>query len=176
MYTHHPFCISFHLCCLKGKSWELNHLKNQQASQSVSQLVDSLLWEQLSRNNFNDFSCFIFLACFRSNFEKDWESNGESNLWCKTDGEKEDRGPDRDVGIEGNSGSDGKGKWSEVVWACAEEGWWACSEKSVGVWSEGQEEARTTKEEVEDASGEGEQERWFGEKGRHESSEMESGS
>ena len=42
--------------------------------------------------------------------------------------------------------------------------------------SQGQEEARTTKKDVEDASGEGEQERWFGEKGRHESSEMESGS
>ena len=26
------------------------------------------------------------------------------------------------VGIEGNSGSDGKGKWSEMVWACVEEG------------------------------------------------------
>ena len=39
----------------------------------------------------------------------DRESNGESNVWCKTDGEKEDRGPNRDVGIEGNSGSDGKG-------------------------------------------------------------------
>ena len=35
---------------------------------------------------------------------------------------------------------------------------------------------RTTKEDVEDASGEGEQERWFVKKGRHESSEMESGS
>ena len=33
-----------------------------------------------------------------------------------------------------------------------------------------------TNEDVEDASGEGEQERWFREKGRHESSEMESGS
>ena len=43
------------------------------------------------------------------------ESNGERNVWCKTDGEKEDRGPDGDVGIEGNSGSDGKGKWSEMV-------------------------------------------------------------
>ena len=52
----------------------------------------------------------------------------------------------------------------------------ACSEKSVDVRSEGQEEARTTKEDMEDASGEGEQERWFGEKGCHESSEMESGS
>ena len=31
-------------------------------------------------------------------------------------------------------------------------------------------------EDVEDASGEGEQEHWFGEKGRHESTEMESGS
>ena len=34
----------------------------------------------------------------------------------------------------------------------------------------------TTKEDVEDASGEGEQECWFGEGGCHESSEMESGS
>ena len=33
---------------------------------------------------------------------------------------------------------------------------------------------RTTKEDVEDASEEGEQERWFGEGGCHESSEMES--
>ena len=46
--------------------------------------------------------------------------------------------------------------------------------KSIRVRSEGQEEARTTKEDVEDASGEGEH--WFGEKGCHESSEMESGS
>ena len=27
-----------------------------------------------------------------------------------------------DVGIEGNSGSDGKGEWSEMVRACVEEG------------------------------------------------------
>ena len=47
--------------------------------------------------------------------------------------------------------------------------------KSIGVWSEGQEEARTTKENMEDASGEGEQECWFGEGGCHESSEMKSG-
>ena len=33
-----------------------------------------------------------------------------------------------------------------------------------------------TKEEVEDASGEGEQKRWFVEKGRHESSKTENGS
>mgnify|MGYP001801922447 CR=1 FL=1 len=33
-----------------------------------------------------------------------------------------------------------------------------------------------TKEDVEDASGEGEQEFWFGEKGCHESSKMESDS
>ena len=85
------------------------------------------------------------------------------------DGEKENRGPDGDVRIEGNSGSDGKGEWSEMVRACVEEGRWARSEKSVGVWSEMQEEARTTKEDVEDASGEGEQERGLGEKGRHES-------
>ena len=50
------------------------------------------------------------------------ESNGESNVWCETDGEKEYRGPDGDVGIEGNSGSDGKGKCSEMVRACVEEG------------------------------------------------------
>ena len=50
------------------------------------------------------------------------ERNGESNVWCKTDGEKEDRGPDGDVGIEGNSGSDGKGKWNEMVQAYVEEG------------------------------------------------------
>ena len=35
--------------------------------------------------------------------------------------EKKDRGPDEDVGIERNSGSDGKGKWSEMVRACVEE-------------------------------------------------------
>ena len=64
------------------------------------------------------------------------------------------RGPNGDVGIEGNSGSDGKGEWSEMVWACVEEGWWARFEKSVGVWSEGQEEARMTKEDMEHTSGE----------------------
>ena len=63
----------------------------------------------------------------------------------------------------------GAGEWSEILRPCAEEGWWACFEKSVGVWSEGQEEARTTKENVEDASGEVEQECWFGEGGCHES-------
>ena len=34
-------------------------------------------------------------------------------MWCKTDGEKEDRGPDGDVGIEGNSDS---GKSFGVRW------------------------------------------------------------
>ena len=78
---------------------------------------------------------------------------------------------------EGNSGSDGKSEWSEMVQACVEEGWWACSEKSIGVWSEGQEEMRMTKEEVEnDANGEGEQKCWLGEGGCHESNAMESGS
>ena len=51
------------------------------------------------------------------NFKKDRESNGESNVWCKADGEKENRGPDGNVRIEGNSGSDGKGEWSEMVQA-----------------------------------------------------------
>ena len=45
-----------------------------------------------------------------------------------------------------------------MVWACVEEGGWACFERSVGVCSEGQGEVRTTKEDVEYASGEGEQE------------------
>ena len=40
----------------------------------------------------------------------------------KIDGAKEDRGPNGDVGIEGNGGSDGKGKWSEMIRACVEEG------------------------------------------------------
>ena len=31
-------------------------------------------------------------------------------------------GPIGDVGIEGNSSSDGKGEWSEMIWACVEEG------------------------------------------------------
>ena len=34
---------------------------------------------------------------------------GESNVWCKTDVEKEDKGTNGDVGIEGDGGSDGKG-------------------------------------------------------------------
>ena len=40
-------------------------------------------------------------------------------MWCKTNGEKEDRGPNV---IEENSGSDFKDEWSEKVWACVEEG------------------------------------------------------
>ena len=69
------------------------------------------------------------------------------------DGEKENRGPNVDVGIEGNSGSDGKSEWSEIVQACVKEGWWACFEKSIGVWSKGKEEARMTEEDMENASG-----------------------
>ena len=46
--------------------------------------------------------------------------------------------------------------------------------KALEFEGEGQEEARTTKEDVEDASGKGEQECWFGEGGCLESSEMES--
>ena len=94
-----------------------------------------------------------------------WEGPREQwweQVWCKSDGEKEGRGANGDPGIEGNSGSDGKGKRSEMVQACVEEGWWACFEKSVTVWSEWQEEARMAKEDVEDTSGEGEQDCWFG--------------
>ena len=35
-------------------------------------------------------------------------------MLCKIDGEKKDRGPNGDVGIEGEGGSDGKGKQSEI--------------------------------------------------------------
>ena len=69
---------------------------------------------------------------------------------------------DEGLHLEDDSVSDGKGEWSEMVRACVEEGLLACFEKSLGIWSKGQEEARTTKEEVEDASGEGEQKCWFG--------------
>ena len=37
-------------------------------------------------------------------------------------GAKLDRGSKKDVGIEGNSGLDGKSEWSEMVQACVEEG------------------------------------------------------
>ena len=93
----------------------------------------------------------VFEGKWDGNFKKDRESNGESNVWFKADGEKENREPDGDVRMEGNSGSDGKGEWSGMVRACVEEGWWARSEKSIGVWSEGQEEARNTNEDVEDS-------------------------
>ena len=43
-------------------------------------------------------------------------------MWYKTDGEKEDRRANGDVGIEGNSGLDGKSEWSEMVRACVKEG------------------------------------------------------
>ena len=36
-------------------------------------------------------------------------------MWCKTDGEKENKGPDGDVRIEGHSGLHSKGYWSEMV-------------------------------------------------------------
>ena len=36
--------------------------------------------------------------------------------------EKKRLGPNGDVGIEGNSGSDGKSEWSEMVQACVKEG------------------------------------------------------
>ena len=47
---------------------------------------------------------------------------GEINVWYKTDGEKEDRGCNKDVGLEETMllASDGKGKWSEMVRACVD--------------------------------------------------------
>ena len=34
-----------------------------------------------------------WLLMMNGNFEKQKVSNGESKVWCKTDGKKEDRGP-----------------------------------------------------------------------------------
>ena len=143
----------------------INHFGNTFGSPGLPERSQNLA-------NKKNFSWLIFYRLWLVILRRT-ESNGESNVWCKTDGEKEDRRPNVDVGIEGDGGSDGEGEWSEMVRACAEKGWWACFEKSISVWSEGQEESRTTKE---DASGEGEQECWFGEGGCLESSEMESGS
>ena len=39
-------------------------------------------------------------------------------MCCKTYGEKEDRGPNGVVGIEGNRGSDGKDEWSHGTGMC----------------------------------------------------------
>ena len=110
-----------------------------------------------------------------SNFEKDWESNGESNVWCKTEGEKEDRGPDGDVGIEGNSGSDAKANGLRWYGHVLRRDDWHVLRKVLEFEVKGKRKWGEPKKDVEDASGEGEQERWFGEKGRHESSEMERG-
>ena len=105
-----------------------------------------------------------------SNFEKDQDSNGESNVWCKTDGEKEDRGSNGDVGL----------KETVVQMAKASGVRWyghvlRRDDRHAFRKAEGQKEAWTTKQDMEDASGEGEQECWFGEGGCLESSEIESG-
>ena len=59
--------------------------------------------------------------CLREN-ERAILKRTERAMVRATDVEKENRGPDGDVRIEGNRGSDGKGKWSEMVRACVEEG------------------------------------------------------
>ena len=87
-------------------------------------------------NNFIVLKSFTDkLKCFfiNCNFEKDRESNGEGNAWCETNEEKEDRGPNRDVGIEGNSGSDGKGEWSDMYGHVLRRDDGHVFEKSVGV-------------------------------------------
>ena len=47
----------------------------------------------------------MFEGKWNGNFEKD----RESKVWCKTDGEKEDRGLNGDVEIEANNGLDSNG-------------------------------------------------------------------
>ena len=63
------------------------------------------------------FNCTCSKFKYKSNLLKEQPfyfvpviSQNHKNQWCKIDGEKEDRGPNGDVGIEGNSASDGKGK------------------------------------------------------------------
>ena len=95
--------------------------------------------------------------------EQWWEWCVVQNWWIR--GQR----PNGDVGIEGNSVSDGKGRWNEMVQACVKEGWWLCFGKR----------ARGSEDDQVDmwgASGEGEQEGWFGEGECLEKSEMESGS
>ena len=163
-------------CDSKSKNW-LGEVQGMQGS--VAELKKVLA--EAERNGLSELCKIsdvirewdkVFEGKWDGNFKKDWESNGESNVRCKTDGEKENRRPDGDVRIEGKQWF----RWQRLMeWdntACVEEGWWARSEKSIGVWSEGQEEARRTTEDVEDACGDGEHERWFGEKGRHELSEI----
>ena len=98
------------------------------------------------------------------------------NVWCKTDEEKEDRGPNGDVGIKETVVQ--MAKVNGVRWfghvLRREDG--HVLRKALEFEVKGKEEVRTTKEDVEDASGEGEQECWFGEGGCLESSKMESGS
>ena len=98
------------------------------------------------------------------------------NVWCKTDKEKEDRGPNGDVGIKETVVQ--MAKVNGVRWyghvLRREDG--HVLRKALEFEVKGKEEVRTTKEDVEDASGEGEQECWFGEGGCLESSKMESGS
>ena len=65
-----------------------------------------------------DSVCYCMCVCLSC--EISW-STFKRVVWCKTDGEREDRGPNGDFGIEGNSSSDGKGELSEMVWACVEE-------------------------------------------------------
>ena len=80
-------------------------------------------------------------------------------MWCKTGEEKENRGSDRDVRIEGNSGSEAKAnrvRWYGHVLR-RDDG--HVMRKAPEFEVRGQEGSRTTKEDVEDSSGEGEQER-----------------
>ena len=57
------------------------------------------------KNRNKRFYCKKFHLAFlltTKTFAGNCEGNyGESNVWCKTDGEKEDRGPNGDVRIEG---------------------------------------------------------------------------
>ena len=49
----------------------------------------------------------LFLSLIKHFVWSNFVQNIIYNVWCETDGEKEGKGPNEDVGIEGNSGSDG---------------------------------------------------------------------
>ena len=82
-------------------------------------------------------------------------------MWCKTDGEKEDRGPNRDVGIEGNvvqmAKVNGVRPYGHVLRRDdGHEKRWSLKGRARGSEDDQRKHGR-----LEDASGEGEQECWL---------------
>ena len=94
-------------------TWEEVLLEDERKGSSELREICNVVWER----------DMVSEGKRDSDFEKDRESNGESDVWREAYGQEEDRGPDGDAWFEGIGGPAGKGEWSEVVWACVEEGW-----------------------------------------------------